>query len=147
MVRCAPRGVVGALSYDFAAVANVGAADLLVCARHRDLLRLQHLPLQTRSSPSVRGNRLVACAEDRRDRVACLWLARRSVMDVPLPRATFARPARLAVWRGRARPVAKLGRTAEPHRTGGRPRSAAKRPQDRALSSILSLFVFIAAKA
>ena len=47
--RCRPSAL-----DDLTTVANVGAADLLVCVRHRDLLRLQRLQLQTWPSENPR---------------------------------------------------------------------------------------------
>ncbi len=76
VVRRADGCAVGACSYGFAALANLGAADLLVCDRDRDLLRLRHLQLQAWSAQNRRRNRLVACAEDRRRDLDCIRLAR-----------------------------------------------------------------------
>ena len=73
----APMGALSAACSDgLAAMANLGAADLLVCVRHRHLLWLRRLQLQTRSAENRRRDRVVPCAEDCRGDLDCIRLAR-----------------------------------------------------------------------
>src|SRR4030095_11028139 len=75
VVRRTDGCAVGPRSYDLTAVANLGAADLLVCVRHRDLLRLQHLQLQTWSAQNPWRDCLVTRSENCGGDLDCIPLA------------------------------------------------------------------------
>src|SRR4030095_9801537 len=113
VVRRTDGCAVGPRSYDLTAVANLGAADLLVCVRHRDLLRLQHLQLQTWSAQNPWRDRLVTRSENCGGDLDCIRLARLDPVAGALSNRLHSRPSRHRHWCRWFRARVESGRAAK----------------------------------
>src|SRR5262245_28962878 len=114
MVRCADGCSVGGLSYGLPAMADVGATDLLVRIRHRDLFRLRHLQLKAESAENCRRDRLVARVENCGSDLDCVRLARLDPLAGTLSDGLHSRTTRHCHWTSGVRPRVELGRPIKP---------------------------------
>src|SRR5262249_2642043 len=111
MVRCTDGRAISALSHGLAAVANLGAANLLVCVRYRHLLRLQYLQLQTWPAQNPRRNRLVTGTENRGSDLDCFRLARLDPVAGTVSDGLHPRPTRYCHRCGWVRARVESGRS------------------------------------
>src|SRR5262245_7614152 len=110
MVRCTDGRSVGGLSYDLPAMADVGATDLLVRIRHRDLFRLRHLQLKAESAENRRRDRLVALAENCGSHLDCVRHARLDPLAGTLSHGLHSRAGRHCYRTSRVHPRVESGR-------------------------------------